>query len=62
MDREKVVRLLLKGGGDFVVIGKVAYYFSFTEGGIIYSNRTYEVEELLNNLNLLDEIQKSEFN
>lgn len=57
-----MMRLLLKGGGDFVVIGKVAYYFSFSGGGVIYSNRTYEVEKLLNNLNLLDEVQKSEFN
>jgi hypothetical protein len=60
MDRGNITTLLLKRGRDFVVVNNKNYMFSW--GGIILSDKTYEIEALLNNPDMLAEVQKSEFN
>lgn len=60
MDRVNIISLLIKGGRDFVVVNSNVHKFSW--GGIILSDKTYEIKALLDNLDMLTEIQKSEFN
>lgn len=60
MDRVNIISLLIKGGRDFVVVNSNVHKFSW--GGIILSDKTYEIRALLDNLDMLTEIQKSEFN
>lgn len=60
MDRVNIISLLIKGGRDFVVVNSNVHKFSW--GGIILSDKTYEIKVLLDNLDMLTEIQKSEFN
>lgn len=55
-----MISILLKGGRDFVVVNNNAHKFSW--GGIILSDKTYEIKALLDNLDMLVEVQSSQFN
>lgn len=60
MGRDEIKSLLLQGGDDFAVVNNEIY--SFFWDARILSNRSYEIEALLNDPELLAEVQKSEFN